>query len=292
MRKTPYANDELFNKICDMVTLPEEILDYAKPAQGQISITGYNWDVWNSLCFGANEGIYLDIGAVFQPEHRIIRLGTFKTLRTDQDAMREMGRLLADIVYTTNELVNNNLDDFDWTGYEVRGIKNEKPDSHSVTYETREKALHAVRETVDHYDAVRLFDRPAHRYEYYSKGSDGELQKFNNLGNCLAATGSFDPFDGHEVPAALKEMVEEILKTWTIRGLCDGMYIANVIANESGTGDGMSHFDEDAGIRIPEPERIAARLQYAYNSIIPKLDLPELIRILSSHASKQEQDAK
>ena len=109
MRKTPYTNDELFNKICDMVTLPEEILDYAKPAHGQISITGYNWDVWNSLCFGANEGIYLDIGAVFQPEHRIIRLGTFKTLRTDQDAMREMGRLLADIVYTTNELVNNNL---------------------------------------------------------------------------------------------------------------------------------------------------------------------------------------
>lgn len=93
---------------------------------------------------------------------------------------------------------------------------------------------------------MQLYDRPAHRYEYYSKGSDGKLQKFDNLGTCLAAASSFDPFDGHKVPTALKEMVEKILKTWTIRGLCDGMYIANVIANESGTGDGMSHFEADA----------------------------------------------
>ena len=31
MRETPYANNELFNRICDMVTLPEGILDYANP---------------------------------------------------------------------------------------------------------------------------------------------------------------------------------------------------------------------------------------------------------------------
>lgn len=287
MRETPYTNNELFNRICDMVTLPEGILDYAKPASGQIPITGYDWDVWSSLRFGKNEGIYLDIGAIFQPEHRIIHLGTFKTLQTDLDAMREMGRLLADIVYTVHELVNNNLDDFDWTGYEVHGIRNGKPDPHGMAYETHEKAFDAVRKTVDHYDAVQLYDRPAHRYEYYSKGSDGKLQKFENLDTCLAAAISFDPFDGHEVPAALKEMVEKILKTWTIRGLCDGMYIANVIANESGTGDGMSHFEADAGTKVPEAERIAARLQFAYSSTIPKTDLPELVRILSHHTTEK-----
>lgn len=287
MRETPYTNNELFNRICDMVTLPEGILDYAKPTPERIPITGYDWDVWSSLRFGANEGIYLDIGAAFQREHRIIPLGTFKTLQTDLDAMREMERLLADIVYTVHELVNNNLDDFDWTGYEVRGIRNEKTDPHSVTYEIREKALDTVRKTVDHYDAVQLYDRPAHRYEYYSKGSDGKLQKFDNLGTCLAAASSFDPFDGHKVPTALKEMVEKILKTWTIRGLCDGMYIANVIANESGTGDGMSHFEADAGTIVTEPERIAARLQYAYSSTIPKTDLPELVRILSHHTNEK-----
>lgn len=166
-----------------MVTLPEGILDYAKPAPGQIPITGYDWDVWSSLRFGENEGIYLDIGAIFQPEHRIIHLGTSKTLQTDLDAMREMGRLLADIVYTVHELVNNNLDDFDWTGYEVHGIRNGKPDPHGMVYETHEKAFDAVRKTVDHYDAVQLYDRPAHRYEYYSKGSDGKLQKNHDNDN-------------------------------------------------------------------------------------------------------------
>ncbi len=287
MRETPYTNNELFNRICDMVTLPEGILDYAKPAPGRIPITGYNWDVWSSLRFGENEGIYLCIGAAFQPENRIIYLGTFKTLQTDLDAMRKMGRLLADIVYTVRDFVNNNLDDFDWTGCEIRGIQNEKTDPHGVTRRTRENALDVVRKIVDRYDAVQLYDRPAHRYEYYSKDSDGKLQKFEDLGTCLAAASSFDPFDGHEVPAALKTMVEEILKTWAIRGLCDGMYIANVIANESGTGDGMSHFEADAGTKVPEPERIAARLQFAYSSTIPKTDLPELVRILSHHTNEK-----
>ena len=87
------------------------------------------------------------------------------------------------------------------------------------------------------------------------------------------------------MPAALKEMVEEILKNWAIRGLCDGMYVANVIAYESGTGDGMSHFEADAGIKVPEPERIATRLQYAYGSMIPKTDLPELVKILARHTN-------
>ena len=149
MRETPYTNNELFNRICDMVTLPEGILDYAKPAPGRIPITGYNWDVWSSLRFGENEGIYLCIGAAFQPENCIIYLGTFKTLQTDLDAMRKMGRLLADIVYTVRDFVNNNLDDFDWTGYEVRGIRNEKTDPHGVTRRTRENALDVVRKIVD-----------------------------------------------------------------------------------------------------------------------------------------------
>ena len=49
----------------------------------------------------------------------------------------------------------------------------------------------------------------------------------------------------------------------------------------------MSHFEVNAGIKVPEPERIAARLQYAYGSMIPKTDLPELVKILARHTNEE-----
>ena len=288
MRKTPYTNKELFQILCDRVTLPKEILDYAVPAQEELKIESYDWDVWNSLNFGTSEGIYLDIGAEFHhPSHRIIRFGTFKTLQTDLGAMREMGRLLADLVYTTYDFVNNNLDDFEWSGYQVRGIKDGKLVPHVAVYPTIVDAMDELERSMNDYDAMQLYDHPCHRYEYYVKGSDGKLKRYDNIATCLAASGSFDPFDGHDVPGALKEIVSRIIKTWNIRGLCDGMYIANVIANDSGFGDGQSHFDMPAGASINNPGKIASWLQYAYGSNIPKTDIPKLIEILSLDTEKE-----
>lgn len=46
------------------------------------------------------------------------------------------------------------------------------------------------------------------------------------------------------VPADLRSAAEAICKYHDIRGVCDPMYIANVIAFESGRGDGCGKFNE------------------------------------------------
>ena len=67
-----------------------------------VEIKSYECNFWNSLNYGTSEGIYLDIGLEFRnPERTVIPLGTFKTLENNQEAMREMARLLADLIYTT-----------------------------------------------------------------------------------------------------------------------------------------------------------------------------------------------
>lgn len=286
MRKRPFTNKELFKEICNKVDLPEEILDYTIPAWETVEITSYDWCIWNSLNFGNCEGIYLDIGAeVSSPEHRIIRLGTFKTLQTSLSAMQEMGRLLADIVYVTNDFVNSNLDDFDWSGYEIRGIvDNCRLTTSSITYQTLAEAMNEISRALNKYDAVQLFDRPKHHYSYYTKDSEGDLQKYDDMKKCLDTLAERRPTDlflGHDVPIALKNIVSAIIKEWNINGICSAMYIANVIANESGFGDGLSHFYIKGELDIKEPERIANRLQYAYYSTIPRSDIPKLIEILS-----------
>lgn len=52
-------------------------------------------------------------------------------------------------------------------------------------------------------------------------------------------------FEGYDVPSRLKETAISIMRRFTITGECDGMYICNVIAAESGIGDGEGHFTGD-----------------------------------------------
>ncbi|HAS92557.1 MAG TPA: hypothetical protein DCS12_10125 [Clostridiales bacterium] len=84
-------------------------------------------------------------------------------------------------------------------------------------------------------------------------------------------------FRGYKVPEKIRETSEEICNVFNINGICDPMYISNVIARESGSGDGESTFtsDEIKNIRV-----IAERLQYAYGSIISRNDIPKLEKIL------------
>ena len=53
-----------------------------------------------------------------------------------------------------------------------------------------------------------------------------------------------DPVSGepYAIPANLRKVSERICRSYDIGGLCDPMYIANVIAFELGLGDGYSNF--------------------------------------------------
>ena len=49
-------------------------------------------------------------------------------------------------------------------------------------------------------------------------------------------------FKGVDVPPDLRRASERVCNAYNINGICDPMYIANVIAMEIGRGDGQSNF--------------------------------------------------
>ncbi len=49
-------------------------------------------------------------------------------------------------------------------------------------------------------------------------------------------------FEGHRVPDNIRQAACLALYRFTIVGICDGMYICNLIAYESGSGDGQGSF--------------------------------------------------
>lgn len=51
-----------------------------------------------------------------------------------------------------------------------------------------------------------------------------------------------EAFKGVEVPADIRKAAERICFCYGIRGICDPVYIANVIAFETGRGNGKSNF--------------------------------------------------
>lgn len=70
-------------------------------------------------------------------------------------------------------------------------------------------------------------------------------------------------FEGHEVPGNIRRAACLAMYRFTINGICDGMYICNTIANESGCGDGQGNFTKPAksmhrGLQGPSGRRTAA----------------------------------
>lgn len=158
-----YTNKELFTIIISIMKgqgiLPD-LLDYALAESHVVEIINYQWDTIGRLNFGGNEGIYLDIYAegsvttLDKPER--IRLGTFKTLHGDREALYKMAKLEADFVWETRRFVNSRLDDFTWLGYDVTFYRNGKK---TVSYtchveEAKERALKNHLATCD-YAVVR-----------------------------------------------------------------------------------------------------------------------------------------
>lgn len=81
----------------------------------------------------------------------------------------------------------------------------------------------------------------------------------------------------HDVPEKIKKVAIAIMQRFTITGICDGMYICNVIASTCGIGDGEGNFTGD---EITEYDKVARALQSSYGCNIGKDDVAELAEIL------------
>lgn len=86
-------------------------------------------------------------------------------------------------------------------------------------------------------------------------------------------------FEGYNVPFVLRLTVSNIIRRFNIAGMIDGMYLANVIAYESGFGDGAGKFT--AG-RVKDPGKVADRIMNAYRASIDKDSRDELELMLVS----------
>ena len=151
MRKKPYKANELFEEVCKRITLPD-ILDYHLGNDDGDEIRSYEFDFGNHLEYGGCEGIYLTVYAEYREEK--ILLGTFKTLREDRAALEQMAKLLADFIFEGKWFVNNNLDDFTWSGYNVKG----KGQLISKDVSTIERAREIKQQLLEKYEEVEIFD--------------------------------------------------------------------------------------------------------------------------------------
>lgn len=86
-------------------------------------------------------------------------------------------------------------------------------------------------------------------------------------------------FERYKVPERIKKTAIAIMQRFTITGVCDGMYISNVIAHTCGIGDGQGNFTRD---EITNFKEIATNLQFAYSCNIFKKDIRELETILET----------
>lgn len=88
----PMTTEELFNKIHDILKekgrIPD-IFDYGLATHRPVPVKTYEFDLVNKLAYGGSEGIYLDLWIEYlvNNEKQRKRLGTFKTLHEDNDAM-------------------------------------------------------------------------------------------------------------------------------------------------------------------------------------------------------------
>ena len=76
-----------------------------------------------------------------------------------------------------------------------------------------------------------------------------------------------EAFGDKEIPQEIKNVSMSICKDFNIGGICDQMYIANVIAYELGIGDGCGNFNSNS----PDFSRLdylAQRLSGAYKTCI------------------------
>ena len=123
----PMTTQELFNRICDILEekgkMPD-ILDYRIATSRPVPIRIYEFELRNNLDYGGSEGIYLDLWIEYCEDNEWLKndIGTFKTLEDSREDMHAMAGLLADFIIEGTAYINANLDDFTWTGIDVRAF--------------------------------------------------------------------------------------------------------------------------------------------------------------------------
>ena len=153
------------------ISLPD-ILDYALADGSPAPMETCEFNLKNNLGYGGNEGIYLDFQVERFPEgqRELKGLGIFKTLQTDKEAMHTMAALLADFIIEMHDYVNQNLDDFTWTGVDVRPLDDSGNRLNwGYTCSTREAALKRKDELLETYPCVVVRENASRKEEVYFK---------------------------------------------------------------------------------------------------------------------------
>lgn len=175
-RKRPMTTEGLFDTICKILKekgkLPD-ILDYGLATHNPVPITNYEYDLKNNLDYGGNEGIYLDLWIEYTADGKRCAsgLGTFKTLRADDESMHIMAVLLADFIIEECAYVNANLDDFTWEGVDVHVIeKSGEKSKWGYSCGTMEAALKRKDELLKKYPKVIVRDNATRKEKIYENG--------------------------------------------------------------------------------------------------------------------------
>lgn len=169
----PMTTADFFNKICDILKEKGEypdILDYALAESEPVPITDYMFTKHHNLHYGNHEGIYLDFWIVTLDGNggQKKNLGTFKTSKDDQNAMRVMGQLLADFIVEESAYYGAHLDDFTWEGVRVRAFDgNGKENSWFYTCRNMEDALKKKDELLKEYPCVVIRDNATRKETSY-----------------------------------------------------------------------------------------------------------------------------
>ena len=170
------TTEGLFDTICKILKekgkLPD-ILDYGLATHNPVPITNYEYDLKNNLDYGGNEGIYLDLWIEYTAEGKKCAsgLGTFKTLRADDESMHIMAVLLADFIIEECAYVNANLDDFTWEGVDVHVIeKSGEKSKWGYSCGTMEAALKRKDELLKKYPKVIVRDNATRKEKIYENG--------------------------------------------------------------------------------------------------------------------------
>ena len=175
-RKRPMTTVELFGTICEILKGKEkmpDILDYGLATHSPVAIKNYEYGLKNKLDYGGNEGIYLDMWIEYTADGKRCAngLGTFKTLRTDDEAMHIMAALLADFIIEECAYVNANLDDFTWEGVDVHVIEGSGEKSKwGYSCGTMEAALKRKDELLMKYNKVIVRDNATRKEKIYENG--------------------------------------------------------------------------------------------------------------------------
>lgn len=124
MRKNPYTTVELFDKINNELkekNLLPDILEYGIPNTRKHQILSYEWDLIGIVRHGGNEGIVLNLYCYGDTGNGMQKtpVGIYKTLREDKDAFKALSDLNTEFVFAVRGLMQKNIDDFTWQGYNV-----------------------------------------------------------------------------------------------------------------------------------------------------------------------------